>query len=75
MSETDGGDIQAEARAAGTPSNVHRRVVPCFLFSLNFPSFSSIFFPFQFPSTFSSYTAERVLHLVYLRYRDVLTSM
>ena len=33
------------------------------LFPLNFP-FLPHFFSFQFPSTFSSYAAERVLHLV-----------
>ena len=67
----NGGGVQAEARAAGTAGGVHRRVVPCFLFSLNFSFFSSqfsffsqFFSPFQFPSTISFDAAEQVLHLV-----------
>ena len=71
-SETNGGGVQAEARAVGTAGVVHRRVVPCFLFFsqfffffLSIFLFLSIFFPFQFPSTISSNAAERVLHLVF----------
>ena len=52
----NGGDIQKETRVAGTPGGVHRRAVPCFLFSHNFPVFPQ-FSPFQFLFMFSSYAA------------------